>query len=255
MFTQERLSFTDITGSGVADRGFKQGDISLGAMAYVQEIDNRFDGSHQHFEPGVWTRAPKTTAPNEKETVARMGSIPHGTTINLQGTANAIATDINSALPPASITPFVIGKQDDGRTGLVPFPDQILSNASANRTPLNEVEGLTQAQLDNPNLLLAQANQGLTFDSVTAITVSSDPSLVSDPDIGGGTANIAFLKGQGVNGANADTPTATSTFWLERGRDAKGEAFLQLQYTQRVILNFNGLSWPHITVGTLRPAS
>jgi hypothetical protein len=25
-----------------------------------------------------------------------------------------------------------------------------------------------------------------------------------------------------------------------------------LQYTQTVLLNFNGLSWPHITVGTLK---
>jgi hypothetical protein len=26
----------------------------------------------------------------------------------------------------------------------------------------------------------------------------------------------------------------------------------QLQYAQTVLLNFNGLSWPHITVATLR---
>ena len=25
----------------------------------------------------------------------------------------------------------------------------------------------------------------------------------------------------------------------------------QLQYTQTVLLNFNGISWPHVTVGTL----
>ena len=28
--------------------------------------------------------------------------------------------------------------------------------------------------------------------------------------------------------------------------------FLQLQYSQLVLLNFNGLSWPHITVATLK---
>jgi hypothetical protein len=27
---------------------------------------------------------------------------------------------------------------------------------------------------------------------------------------------------------------------------------LQLQYTQRVLLNFNGLSWPHVSVATLQ---
>jgi hypothetical protein len=30
--------------------------------------------------------------------------------------------------------------------------------------------------------------------------------------------------------------------------------YTQLQYTQRVILNFNGLSWPHVSVATLVPA-
>jgi len=35
-------------------------------------------------------------------------------------------------------------------------------------------------------------------------------------------------------------------------KDQQGKEFDQLQYTQRVLLNFNGLSWPHITVATLK---
>ena len=31
-----------------------------------------------------------------------------------------------------------------------------------------------------------------------------------------------------------------------------GPDFLQLQYTQRVMLDFNGIHWPHVTVGVLR---
>ena len=30
-----------------------------------------------------------------------------------------------------------------------------------------------------------------------------------------------------------------------------GDDLLQLQYTQTVLLNFKGLSWPHVTVATL----
>jgi len=254
MFTDERLQFTDISGSGVANRGFKQGDITLGAMAYLQEIKDSFDGSDQHFEPGVWTHVPATTAPKEDPTVVRMGSIPHGTTINLQGTALAAkGLDMNALIPAASITPFVIGKQDDGRTGLVDFDAAHLEKGSKDRTDLAHVASLTQAQLDNPNLLLIAANKGLTFESITEVTVSSDSDLVSAPDVGGGVDNIAFLKGQGAANANADAPTVTATYWIQRARDAQGQAVLQLQYTQRVLLNFNGLSWPHITVGTLRP--
>ncbi len=29
----------------------------------------------------------------------------------------------------------------------------------------------------------------------------------------------------------------------------------QIQYTQTVVLNFNGLSWPHVSVATLVPAA
>src|SRR6516162_2919492 len=34
-----------------------------------------------HFEPGLWLAVPATTNPNEPFTVARMASIPHGTTL------------------------------------------------------------------------------------------------------------------------------------------------------------------------------
>jgi hypothetical protein len=44
--------------------------------------------------------------------------------------------------------------------------------------------------------------------------------------------------------------SATATFWLQtlQGQTAP----TQLQYSQTVLLNFNTLSWPHVTVGTLR---
>jgi hypothetical protein len=31
-------------------------------------------------------------------------------------------------------------------------------------------------------------------------------------------------------------------------------AFTQIQYTQTVLLNFAGLTWPHVSVNTLVPA-
>jgi hypothetical protein len=31
-------------------------------------------------------------------------------------------------------------------------------------------------------------------------------------------------------------------------------SYVQIQYTQTVLLNFNGLSWPHVSVATLVPA-
>ena len=66
---------------------------------------------------------------------------------------------------------------------------------------------------------------------------------------GGGTANTAFLKG-GTKGPNAVTARAGSTFWLETLQGDTAPS--QLQYSQLVLLNFNGLSWPHVTVATLK---
>jgi hypothetical protein len=34
-------------------------------------------------------------------------------------------------------------------------------------------------------------------------------------------------------------------------KDASGKTRQLLQYTQTVLLNFNGLSWPHVSVATL----
>jgi len=45
----------------------------------------------------------------------------------------------------------------------------------------------------------------------------------------------------------------SAIFWIETVTPPDGEhEFLQLQYTQTVLLNFNGLSWPHVSVATLR---
>jgi hypothetical protein len=68
------------------------------------------------------------------------------------------------------------------------------------------------------------------------------------PVLSGGTANTAFLKG-GAQGPNAVAASVAATFWLETIEDESAPS--QLQYSQTVLLNFNGLSWPHVTVGTL----
>ena len=60
-----------------------------------------------------------------------------------------------------------------------------------------------------------------------------------------GTPSIA---GQRVARFSVEAP-----FDLETGRKII-LPFTQIQYTQTVILNFKGLSWPHVSVNTLVPA-
>jgi hypothetical protein len=258
MFTSEELSFTNITGTGIANRAAKNSsDILLGSVAYLQTIKNAFDGSDQHFEPGVWCCVPETDNPVQPQTIVRMGSIPHGTSINLQGTATKLATlDMTSRISKSSITPFLNRSIDDGESGLIRFPqEEKIGETSDFRTDLAEVPGLTQDQLSDPNVFLVQANYGLTFNEIIEIQISSNSSTPGAlPNTGGGTSNIAFLEGKGIFNQNADAPTVTSTLWLQKATDASGKKIEQLQYTQRVILHFNTVSWPHISVGTLRPA-
>lgn len=148
-------------------------------------------------------------------------------------------TDVN-------ITPFVIGNP----AKLIPFPESDLSRESGFRTPAEGLVNIDQTIVDNPNLVLKSALSGRTIKNTVALTVSSDTST---PVFGGGTANTAFLQGSPSEGPNAQAAVVTATFWIETVDSpiAGGPNFHQLQYTQRVLLNFNGLSWPHITVATL----
>jgi len=96
-----------------------------------------------------------------------------------------------------------------------------------------------------------------TVISTIVLVITSDTSAQNSvPNSGGGADNIAFLEGTGTppaGGPNAKVSRVTATFWIERVRGPLGHEFDQLQYTQRVLLDFKGLSWPHITVATLRP--
>jgi len=48
---------------------------------------------------------------------------------------------------------------------------------------------------------------------------------------------------------NADAAHVVATFWLQTlAGDTEPK---RLRYSQTVLLNFNGLGWPHITVATL----
>jgi hypothetical protein len=104
--TSETLEFSAVNGP-IPNRGLLQADIELAGITYLQQINDSFDNSGQHIEPGIWVNVPATTGPAEPGTVARMASIPHGTTINAQGRAITAPQPI---IKPASITPFTIGK-------------------------------------------------------------------------------------------------------------------------------------------------
>jgi hypothetical protein len=62
----------------------------------------------------------------------------------------------------------------------------------------------------------------------------------------------AFVQGD-ADGPNAVAARVSSTFWLHTTQGSAQPDLLQ--YSQPVLLNFNGINWPHVSVATLRPAT
>lgn len=237
--TQETLQIEEVKGA-IPNRGLLQPDIDMFGVHYLQQIVDTNTREALHFEPGIWLNIPLTTDPAVPETVARLGSIPHGTTVLMQGvaTTNPGPPKIDSV----SITPFLIGHPSETHA----FDESTLATSTPFRTP--DLTGITQDMVDDPNSVLRSAIAGQTITETITLKITSLPAPVA----GGGTANTAFLQGLPGGAPNADAAVAASTFWIETVQAEGGRPFLQLQYTQIVMLNFNGLSWPHVSVATLR---
>jgi hypothetical protein len=234
--TQETLAINSI-GGPVPNRGLVQDDITLTGVRYLQQIHDGSGftpptgGGALHIEPGFWLSVPPTTEPPADASIVRLGSIPHGNAVLAAG--SSVENDGPPVIAPAPITPFVIGHPDQ----TVHFDTSNLAIPSDVRSaPLPD--GITQELVDDPNKLLTDRLACQSVVHTTTIDVSTDGSSA-------GLENIAFLA------PNADAVDLTSTFWIETVQEADGSTFLQLQYTQSLLLNFAGLSWPHISVANL----
>lgn len=249
--TEEKLVFTEINGA-IPNRGLEMPDIDLFGLTYLQQIKGLDPNEGLHIEPGIWVNVPATTDPKEPRTVVRMASIPHGTTILAQGTFLTVPK--GPVIADNNIIPFPIGTpsppNSDFKTAEATFKELDL----AFNTPFRQVsQGVTQAMVENPNSVLQdvvakQLADKDTFTSTTVLTIST----AHTPVAGGGTANTAFLEAASAPpGGNATAVEVSAIFWIETVRDANGHERLQLQYTQLVQLDFNGLRWPHVSVATL----
>jgi hypothetical protein len=246
--TIETLQFDEIPGE-IPNRGLLQADINLHGVRYLQQIqDAHVLGPNGklagiHVEPGLWLKIPSTTNPQDTATVARLASIPHGTSFVAQGTEFAVLNG-PPTFAPVSITPFTITLPHRP----VQFPETNLGVPTEFRTPPADIPGVTQAMVNNPSVVLAQGIAGKTIIKTTILRISTTD--LKPPTSGGGTSNIAFLQGA-AGGPNAEGAHIDAIFWIETCTDGAGHDNFRLQYSQTVLLNFNGLSWPHVTVATL----
>jgi hypothetical protein len=252
--TNETLVFTKINGP-IPNRGLVMPDINMFGTTYMQQISETSTGAGLHIEPGIWANVPHTTDPNEPPTVVRMASIPHGTVILAQGTFEVIAGGPQN-IPDNNILPFFFGSpapaNGDFNSVAQNFPELELSISTSFRF---KSPGVTQEMVKNPNRVLQKALQsslqGTSMKGRTALHISTTNNPIHG---GGGTANTAFLAtSSNPAGGNAHASSVDATFWIETIAGTGGHPdHLQLQYTQHVMLDFNGIHWPHVTVGTLR---
>jgi hypothetical protein len=252
--TDETLIFTRINGP-IPNRGLAMHDIQMFGLTYLQQISESSTGAGLHIEPGIWASVPHTTDPNVPPSVVRMASIPHGTVVLAQGVAEVHPGGPQN-IPDNNILPFFFGSPPPANTDFNSVAQTFTELKLSTPTTFRFVApGVTQQIVKNPNSVLqaalATSLQGTSMKSRTFLNVSTTHNIVK---AGGGTANTAFLASSGnPPGGNARASQVNATFWIETIAGTGGQPDKhQLQYTQLVMLDFNGIHWPHVTVGTLQ---
>ncbi|HEV3047976.1 MAG TPA: heme-binding protein [Solirubrobacteraceae bacterium] len=309
--TSETLDFHVIPGV-VPNRGAgNQEDLNLYGLHYLQRVSDAdvppvtTAGEALHIEPGLFMNVPESEN-HKAPTIVRMGSIPHGVTVLMQGkTPSTVPVDgppkIPAIYPLEQLPEFVPEKPQAGEPdknppieglGIMPVdvttppvqPPPPLKGQKSKQHEVKEVviendkPGKTngpfpaefQAYIENPNKVLTDANVGKDILGSIAIELSTE-------EVEDSIGNIPFLGAPKEQDAaepanNAFVQSARATFWIEWVRipNAKGRplgdkgdpahqiepyleepTYLQLQYSQSVILVFNKVLWPHITVATL----
>jgi len=246
-----------------------------------------------HLEPGLWMAVPSTIDPREGPTLTRMASIPHGTTIAAQGTSTTFAgkptiapvdmtpfptaggpkirfasqTAATKTTPriPQDLTPWITAGTIT--QAMLDDPNTVLRNHIAGQT-ITETTVITISTTpaapvfgggtDNIAFLLgdpAAANPNAQTTLMTAtFWIETVQHTLHIPIFTPGHPPLTLettapaVPGQPVRRFLVSPPHAilaprTITFMTK-----------QIQYSQTVMLNFKGLTWPHVSVATLIPA-
>ncbi len=230
--TRESLSFTEI-GAPIPNRGSGQDDIFFLVVHYLQQISDAVGNGALHLEPGMWLNIPATTDPVAAASVVRLATIPHGDALLAQGSSLTVAGP--PQVHPVDSTPTFSTGPNAGKPVTGAYLDPFTT------TPLPP--GIPAGAIANPNLVLTEAISRQKIVETTVLIISTTTQVGGSA---GGIENIPFV----VRNVNATSMSAI--FWIEKVQREDGVGtFLQLQYTQKVILNFLGIDWPHIQVATL----
>lgn len=197
----------------------------------IMNISDPTDPSLMHVECGFWELVDPTT--NAMFDIFRLATIPHGDSVEAMGRSKIIPGPPKidptvSGLPTGDL-PTEAGYTDEY---LFPFKYPNFNPASPNKTLIE--------------YLANQEKNGLKVTKTVELTVSTQNNA-------GGMNNIVSLQD------NANPTQFDATFWLETLEDSSGNITRQLQYSQRILIEFpieqnkpgQTIIWPHINVNTL----
>jgi hypothetical protein len=184
--TAETLVFSNGHDIGVVpNRGLgSQSDIDLRGVSYLQSVSDitnpsKFGEPREgiHLEPGMFLHVPETKInPIAPGSYVRMATVPHGTTILAQTVSTLTATG-PPKFPETNTRPFIIGKKPPFKKNeFFTFDSQTATNFPTHRLPQNltEIKGetITQEMLNNPNIVLENANKDKTIkDTITMFSL------------------------------------------------------------------------------------
>jgi hypothetical protein len=238
--TDETLEFVAV-GGDVPNRGSKEPDINLHAIRYLQQVTDCALHTGIHIEPGLWIHVPPTLDPVAEESYVRQATIPHGDSLLAQSTF-ALEVKGGPKIDPVNSTPFtdptIPGLNADPKNPITDaqYLAQYLTDASFPKDCLPA--GLDPLKtIKDPSEVLRAQIQGQNITDTVVIGIST-----ADP---GKLVNIPFVV------QNANALQMDAIFWIETVEREGGQIYMQLQYVQRVILDFIGIHWPHISVATL----
>ncbi|HLK49098.1 MAG TPA: heme-binding protein [Bryobacteraceae bacterium] len=235
--THETLQVNPV-GGGIPNRGQFE-TAFLHAIDYSQTVTDYSSHTGIHKESGWWVHVPETKE-NPAGTYVRLATVPHGNSLVSQTTAvttfsgRPTINPVNSLPIPGSdrVQPL---NAPPGR----PLSGAVLEQYLKSALPDGLPSGL------DPVKTIQDPTEVLRAD-IRSQTITETDIIVISTLVAGGIVSIPFVL------KNANAAQLDAIFWIETVKDGtSGRSFFQLQYVQRVILDFNDIHWPHISVATL----
>jgi hypothetical protein len=216
--THEAIAFADI---GPLAGGYH-------GLYYLHHVTDAASRQSLLIAPGMWLMLHARPQPTAAQRVVRLAILGEGHTILADGTAATTSgpaqIDAVSPMPVdlASARPIT-----DERTS-VPLSDALPEGVSAD--VLSDVNAILRPQIADQRV-----------QCTTTITIANHAGIEER------------LRGMPFTLSNPESLGLQCSFWLQMLADParRGHELLRLQYSQTILIQRDGIGWPHISLATL----